>query len=369
MAKKFRLRKEISKIVLKHKTFSPKRIRDVILHEYNVEMTPQNINVFFKRHPELVSTLKRQVTEDDGKFETIRFDAEYWYDAETKTSQIPIIQKWIDTMVFRKVREGGIRRRINYLKHVCEGTKAQEQIKDWKLHPMALTEEKAVEFLTELTKKGYDDQVWRMTIRNFLIFAKGEVPTKISGAITIGQMTEEYFEDEEVDSIYYTLDHDSEYADGVLKATVGFLHYSMTRIGATCRTKGRNFEKFRVKGHEIMKVTVYDKGKVGKKKRVKLVMPVLKKIIEDYGIKENMFPYTPDELRRELRKLYDKAQVKQPKQVGHVWRHTGAMYWLRKTGWNYTLVCAIGGWKEDKILRKCYGVPEMQDLIKMALSL
>ena len=246
VAKKFRLSKEISKIVLKEKTFSPKRIRDTILHEYNVEMTPENITMFFKRHPELVSTLKRQVTEDDGKFETIRFDMEYWYDAETKSSQIPIIQKWIDTMVFRKVREGGIRRRINYLKHVCEGTKGKEQIKDWKIHPMALTEEKAVEFLTELNKRGHDDQLWRMIIRNFLIFAKGEVPTKISGAITIGQMAAEYFNEKDIDSIYYTLDHDPEYTDGVLKATVGFMHYSMTRIGATCRTKGRRSEERRV---------------------------------------------------------------------------------------------------------------------------
>jgi len=39
----------------------------------------------------------------------------------------------------------------------------------------------------------------------------------------------------------------------------------------------------------------------------------------------------------------------------HALRHVSAHYWLRKTHWNYELVCRICGWDTPQILRDCYG--------------
>ena len=40
----------------------------------------------------------------------------------------------------------------------------------------------------------------------------------------------------------------------------------------------------------------------------------------------------------------------------HFWRHMFAQHMLRKTGWNYGIVAALGGW-DTKSLEESYGKP------------
>lgn len=398
LTRKFRLSKEIAKIVTKHRTFSPAKIRDIILHEYNVDITPEAITMFFKRHPKVLAELQSTIEVKDAETETISYEVDYWVDGPSnlpKTqrstkSQIPIIQQWIDVMILRKVNPMVRRKRIMILKNICEGLKQHlfkdengklrrqfKKIIDWHIHPLAIDEKKAQEYLVELNKRNMRDHEARLILRNFLKYAKGIEPTSISGekGESYGAMAKEYFNDEERDRIFYVLDHTFKLGivpnietQKTLKACVQFLEDSMTRASATLKVGKRNFEKMNIEGKEILFYTVIDKGRVGKKKRSSLIVPELKQVLEDYGLeRERLFPFTPAQLRDYLKQVYTHAGItREIKQPIHNWRHTGAMKWLRRTGFNYTFVQHLGRWKSDQVLKDCYGSPELQDLIPFA---
>ena len=364
--RKFRLRKEIEKIVRKHRTFSPSKIRGIILKEYNVSMTPESITMFFKRHSDVLERLRAEIVEQDQKVETISYEMDYWITKDFK-SEIPIIQEWIDTMIGRKVSEGEIRKRVLAIRKICMGLKGRDKhaevIKDWKLHPIVLTEEKALEYIVELNRRSYNDKEARLAVRNFLRYGKGIEPKKISGDKgESGKYAHLRAPPEKVHQIldYLTL---RDYRIGTFCKV---LYKTATRAKATTNIKVSHInEKEKI-------VFVWDKGKRRVKQKWKKYLdknllfdlqPLIKegRLFQDVNLRE----------ARELcREAYEKFIPEIAKEIPmplHFFRHCFAQIMLDKTNWNYDLVAQLGGW-HPKTLRDDYGEPPESIIRKAGLE-
>jgi len=307
-------------------------------------------------------------------------------------------------MIMRNVKSNSILQRIRHFQNICYGLhgrgKQKKRIRENKIPPHVFEESDGIEWILLLKKNGLKGVFGaRMTIRSFLKYAKGVEPTQISGEkVGYGKMVDEYFRQPELDRIYHILDNVREampelskfYAlkygmtyeefQASLKTCVMFMQHSATRATATCNVTAENFEVFNYKGKQAMKVTVYDKGKKGKEKRVKPILAVLQKQLSTYGIKNRevkhryeeskMFPFNVKELREIMRKVYEKAGItREIKQPLHIWRHTFGKHYNRKTGYNTAFCCMVGGWDDEKTFKDCYGAPELKDFIPLALSI
>jgi len=327
------------------------------------------------------------------------FDKDFWFSwdylHETGESQIEIIQKWYDVMIMRKVKSPTMLARIRTFRDICYGVqgrgKHKRRLRENRIPPHVFDENDGVEWILLLTKhKLQGIASARLTIRNFLKYARGIEPTQISGEKEgYGKMVDEYFRDHEVDSIYYVLDHPSEserlmeYArkyhlsktefQAILKTCVMFMHHSATRANASCRITGKAFEIFKYDGREAMKVTVFDKGKKGKEKRVKPILKVLQKQLMLFDIQNKggrIFPWNIADLRGMMKIVYDKAGIQREiKQPLHIWRHTFGKYYNRKTNFNTAFCCMVGGWDDEKTFKDCYGAPELKDFLPLALNM
>ena len=359
MGKKFRLGKILPKLILEKKTFSPKKLRDIILLRYNEEMSPQNISNWFRRHPQIVKELEEKIGDIDAQHENIRFDRDYWFNDDK--SSIPIIQDWIDTMVVRKVNEKVRRQRVNDLRKICMGLKGTdenpERIMDWSLHPLALTEEKAMQYIVEFNRRGYNDHRQRLVVRNFLLYGKGEVPKKIGGHKVFGKYGHLYAPKEKIDQILnWLLEKDYE-----IGAFCKFDYKTGTRADATKNAKLSHL-------HEREKtIDVWDKGKKGEKIRWTKYLDdellyTLKPLIEKGKLFEDVDIREARKLCKEAYKLFIPELAKEIPMPLHFWRHMFAQHMLRQTDWNYTVVAKLGGWKDKKTLEDNYGQPP-QDVV------
>jgi integrase len=356
----------------------------------------------------LPQTRKDEILAEARKsYDERMFDREYWfkwdYLHKQGESQIPIIQKWYDVMVMRKVKPASIINRMRTFHDICLGLagrgKNKVRIRENKIAPHLFEEKDGVEWILTLTKKKLENVGnARLVIRNFLKFGKGIEPTQISGEkVGYGEMVTEYFRDEELDSIYYVLDNavsslgtelmfyaqkygiNADELQKCVKTLVMFLHHSATRIRASLRIKAENFETFQFQDAKAMKVTVFDKGKEGKEKRVKPILAVLQRQLESYGIRnrkyanlpyERMFPFKYKDIREIMKLVYEKAGIKREiRQPLHIWRHTFAMHYHRRTNYNTAFCCMVGGWDDEKTFKDCYGAPELKDFIPLALSI
>ena len=314
------------------------------------------------------------------------FDKNYWfkwdYLHERGESKIPIIEKWYETMLMRNVKWPSILKRIRLFRDICYGVrgrgKQKRRLRPNRIAPQNFTEDDGVDWIIILRKEHIVDQQHRLTIRNFLKYGRGVEPQRISGdkGESYGKMAKEYFRDEEVDAIYYQIDQLPEPKRSMIRAVVAFMHRTATRARATLRVKYEDFEEFKFNGATIMQVRVFDKGKKGKEERVKMMLPIIAQHMREYlpfakaQDWKKPFPMTYEEIRHELKEIYRKAiPNKKVHQPLHVWRHTFAMWGLRKTGWNFDLVASLGGWKGTEVLKECYGKPETVDIAKFIAQL
>ena len=335
------------------------------------------------------------------------FDRDYWFKwdnfKETGESQIDIIQKWYDVMVMRNVKKAQTLARIRRFRNICFGVhgrgKGKKRLRENRIPPHVFEQEDGIEWILLLKRnncKGVSGA--RLTIRNFLKYAKGIEPTQISGEKEgYGRMVNEYFRQAEVDKIYHVLDYSAKIIPEIkyyalkyempiqemqeaLKTIVMFMHHSATRARASTRMKAENFEVFKFEGKQAMKVTVHDKGKKGKEKREKPVLAILQRQLLKYGIHnrkvkhkyvfERMFPFQVKELRDLMRIVYEKAGItREIKQPLHIWRHTFGKHYNRKTNYNTAFCCLVGGWDDEKTFKDCYGAPELKDFIPLALNM
>jgi integrase len=371
---KFRMRKILPKLIVKHKTVSAKELKELLLLEYNVERTEKAFTMFMQRNPELIEECKKKIGIDDAKHETIRYDFDYWINKENR-SQIPVIQNWIDTMIARKVSNKVIRVHVGRLRHICMGTKARKkkgagkgksiQLVDWKIHPLALTEDKAQKYLAELIRNGFPDFGFRLTIRNFLKFGKGKIPTKIGG--------------DKPQSKYAYINLSKEERTQILefireRSYLCFAHVSFLRkTGTRAEASKVGFGAFNKDRRTII---VEDKGK----KREKYIwqkyvdeelLYILEPLLEQKKLFEDL---DPDQSQTLCREAYQKF-ISNPKILAyamkrplHLWRHDFAQRMLDATEWNYAIVAKLGGWKSDETLKNNYGEPPPDKVANLAIK-
>ena len=296
------------------------------------------------------------------------FDKKAWFDRKTCKSRIEIIQRWYDVMTLRNVNRKLKLNRLATFRNLCLM---------WKIHPKDFTEEHGIRIISAIKNTEKGDYTTRLTIRNFLLYGKGIVPTVISGQKEgYGCMAKEYLTDSEVERIFRVIESLPENERVPLKACLMFMLHSATRINATLRLTEKDLIR---EGSEVWQIHVVDKGREGKKEKIKVLVSILREALNQYlawrkknGIDHRrLFHFSHDniwedykELKGKLKQIYALAVPNRTiYQPCHIWRHTFAMHYLRKTGWNYDLVALLGGWEDTKILKDCYGKPETKDII------
>jgi hypothetical protein len=180
------------------KTFSPSRIRDWIREHrtrkdkttgkrVQVNVTPQSITMWFKRHPDVLRKLKNEIREQELSKEAISetiFENGFF-------KELPSIKTWILELRGRGAKEETIRNFVNDIKRVCKGEirkkgkrREYEIIEGWGLkHPDRLSLEDALTYISELKKRGHKTRQYRLSLRNFLQSKGVKGFHKISGAI------------------------------------------------------------------------------------------------------------------------------------------------------------------------------------------
>lgn len=226
------------------------------------------------------------------------------------------------------------------------------QIKDWKLHPLALTEEKAVEFIIELNRRGYHDHEHRLCVRSFLKFGKGEQPRKIGGEKTFGKYGHLHTSKENVLKILNWL----------LEENCEIGVYCMALYKTGTRALAMKNAKLSNLNEKEKTLVVFDKGRKGEKiKWIKHLDDQLLYELQPLIEKGKLFEDIDIDRARELcKEAYRKFIPKLAKDIPmplHFWRHLFAQMMLRATDWNYTVVARLGGWKDKNTLESSYGLP------------
>jgi len=365
LQKKFRIRKVLPQLILNEKTFSPKKLRDAILLDFNVERTPEAITMWLKRHSQIVEKLKLEIGEIDRQHENIRFGMAYWFN--DFHSKISIVQEWIDIQIARKVSKSVIRQRVQQLRKICMGEKGKdghaEKIIDWKIHPLALTEEKALQFIVEYNRRGYADHRVRIVVRSFLMYGRGQQPKKISGEKVFGKYGHIFAPKPEIDQILNWLTK----RDYLIGTFCKFMYKTATRAIATKTAKLGNLNE------EEKTIVVYDKGRKRQKQKWTKYLDdelfhALKPLIDKGKLFERVDIVKARNLCKKAYKLFIPELASEIPMPLHFWRHMFAQHMLRATNWNYTLVAMLGGWKDEPTLKINYGIPPQQIVRKWGLK-
>ena len=220
------------------------------------------------------------------------FDKKHWFKWDYREhkgeSQIPIIEKWYEVLVMRDVKDQAILQRMRRFRDICYGVVGRgiekRRLREKRIEPQNFTEQDGVDWIVLLKKEGMDDSAHRLTIRNFLKYAKGVEPQRISGkkGISYGKMAREYLRDEETDAVYYTIDELPEPKRSMIRAIIAFMHRTATRVNATLRVKFVDFEEFKFNGTTIMQVHVSDKGRKGSEEWNKMMLPIIADHMREY---------------------------------------------------------------------------------------
>ncbi len=153
MKKKFKLKNEISVIVRKYKTLSPIELQKFVLQDFNKNLTPESITMFFKRNPAIKTELQGELSEQTQA--QIEVTSDLFQNGNF--AACASIRKWnIEkaTLVSPDYQKGN----VDAIKRVCQGiyflkdkqTKVLTayQIPDWNpKSPERLTLEQAKEYI------------------------------------------------------------------------------------------------------------------------------------------------------------------------------------------------------------------------------
>jgi len=331
--------------------------------------------------------------------------------------KIPIIEKWIDTLIHSsEVTRETRRKYVKGFHNVCRYLK---------IHPMKI-EPEDVESLIKETKAIYNERnklreqgkpndelpknlkgglsylYIREGIKSFFSLMKNYSPTYLKG-IGLTTLTESnrYARHMVNEKVRHNLENTLkevcndwvEYLEALSVDQVMF--YSATRIGSildfSFRKNWYSLEK------DCWLLEVIDKGRKGRKegggkKWTKIFLGHALETLKGYCSKrfgipienlEKEVPQKVDKLfptlkEQRIRKLNKIALLKAGLDYGedfepnHIFRHTFAQCCLRATNWNYDLVAYLGGWDSTIRLKRSYGAMDTKVRIngmKQALGL
>jgi len=369
MGQKYKPRRDIPKAVRELKTFSPSRIREWIRNHrakkdrvtgkrVQLNVTPQSISMWFRRHPDVLRKLKTEVKDEELSKEAI---------SETLFNngafrKIPCIEKWIMQMRGRPASEKSIRNFINIIKQVCRGILPHGHIiEDWGLkHPHALTLEDCLRYNSELIKRGLKGRNHRLAMRNFLKSRNVEGWDTISGKLETQAGKYAYLYTTKMDEIFAWLKDVNEEA----WACARFGYKTACRTGATLYAHAKYVNK------EDHTIKVFEKASLNKPKTLqeKLISEDLwNELLPRIERGRRLFSITSSELNGVLRSCYKEVIPELAEDIPmpfHFLRHQFAQHMLRATNWNYGLVARLGHWTVET-LERYYGKMDRKTAMEM----
>jgi len=300
---------------------------------------------------------------------------------------IPILQKWEDILIKRRVSENKRRAYMRSFWHVC---------KYLRVHPKKISVEDCADLNIEMRELYYGGKnqpyglaylCIRESIRSFFMLIhkmSGEYLTNIGVGKESGLGDGRYSKQkvprivrhrfEEI--LQDCVDSYGEYLE--LLELARFMYYTGTRITASLEF---NFNEYLYELNKDMWIfEVIDKGVNGGIKWEKYLVGHALDSFKEYCSKrfkipideleeklpyktDNLFPSfiingeTRDDLVRDAFKLsLIKSGLNYKKfPPTHIWRHTFAQDFLASSNWNYELCASLGGWISTSILKKHYG--------------
>ena len=134
--------------------------KQVLKETYISERSYYNVRVEFdalseNRKAKILEIAKR------GAEERV-FDKDHWfrwdYLHHKGESQIPIIQKWYDTLLMRDVKEKAILQRMRRFRDICYGVVGRgndkRRVREKRIHPQNFTEQDGVDWIVLLKKRA-----------------------------------------------------------------------------------------------------------------------------------------------------------------------------------------------------------------------
>jgi len=146
-------------------------MREKILQDYNVSVSPDAVRKYFKRHPEVEAELRKEVVSRELGNEVVE---ETIFQNGT-FEELSSVKKWIVELTPRVSRKK-LKTYANTLKNVCRGIfylkkekgMEKQQIENWTFkHPDRLTIEHAKEFLASLHTASRGTHDYRIALRSF----------------------------------------------------------------------------------------------------------------------------------------------------------------------------------------------------------
>jgi integrase len=353
---KYKPERDLPEFVREAKTVSPSKLAEIVLNRRNREITAESVTMWFKRHPEVLDQLSKEIVEglptekqavDVGLFENGAF------------REIPSVKSWIRDLTNNNAKETTIDQFVRTLKRVCKGeVRKGEVIENWAWkHPDRLGLEDAKEFIFQVKNRKLRSREWRLVLRNFLI-SKGKI---IKSSDISGKLEEDAGKyntlkiapdkREEVFAFLNTRNHEA-----YLISKFGYV--TATRLTAALDADSQYID------HDDRAIWVFEKASKGKpKKKVKKYLTnELYDALKDR--KGKIFSINETELNKLLREAYAQIIPEMNEIIPmpfHFWRHCFAQDMLRASGWNYALVASMGNWSVDA-LTKYYGSPNEKDV-------
>ena len=379
---KFKLSRELPKVVEKYKTLSAAELHKFILQDYNKDVKPNTITTFFKRHAQLKADYEAVFS--SAAASQVEVSGDIFMNGHF--ASLPSIRKWnIEkaTLVSSKYQANN----VNALKLVCQGrffskdhvTKklTQHDIAGWlPKTPERLTLEQAQEFIAAVHQAGVGTKGYRIAIRDFFLSRDNRTlkPSEVSGDMPkIGKWKHAFIEKPIVDKILGYV-KERNYQAFVADYT---MFKTATRVTAalTCFLKSNLHT---VGGVNV--VSVVDKG-FHRKQRKEWDKIVTDDLLEhlhvcwlQYGNNafEGLDQKTLSSLNKEAYAVFlDPASAEYDlamSEPNHVWRHEFGGMMLRATAWNYDLVAYLGGWDSTDMLKKVYGAPPLEMIRKLGME-
>lgn len=363
VALKYKPSRDIPKAIRELKTLSPTRIREWIrdhrtktvgTRKVQVDVTPQSVTMWLKRHRKIYEQLEQEIKEEEIPKEAISdviFQNGFF-------EEIPSIKKWIMKLRARGAKEQSIRQFLGAIKQVCKGELRKWGglilIEDWGLkHPDRLNLEDALMYISERQKRGFATRKHRLALRNFLKSKNIPDVDDISGKIAqMGKYAHLYTPKPKIDAIFEwlkPLNEDAYFASKFAYKCGG------CRITATLTAEASKINR---EDHTIFVTEKATRGK-GKRIQEKLIPEDLWKELEESGRLNGgrLFNIGPQELNGLLKSAYREVIPELAEEIPkpfHFWRHQFAQHLLRRTGWNYGLVAKLGHWTVET-LERYYG--------------
>jgi hypothetical protein len=396
MRKNFKLADELPKMIEKYKTLGVTELHNLILQDYNKDISTQTINMYFLRHKEVKANYEQvfssaavsQIEVNGEIFKNGNFDA------------LPSIKKWVieKTPLVSPLFLGS---HIQALKRICKGiyfmkdktTKklTEVQIQGWTIKtPERLTLEQFQEYISHVHKAGNATNTYRIAFRDFILSRDNRTlkPSEVSGLMTTGT-THVLGRWKNVrvskETAYQILNYVKERNFQFYAAD-----FTAYKTGSRAEAVKQQFLESKIhyeEGSPVIDVT--DKGfhRKGRQTYPKVLTPDLFAVLKECWLKYGNNPFGSidssklNELNKEayrifLKDCYDPdGSVKEfsALEMGlespfHFWRHLFGRAMLEATNYNYTAVAVLGSWKSEAMLKEVYGAPPMAMIRKAGLE-